>query len=213
MTGSRRMSPEITALGSVALMLMVVLILEEPRRGLFFGRRVGFPARFVGVVRSYHGYLFAWAIIYTFWYHPTAGTPGHLAGFFYMFLLLWQSVLFFTRAHVDRRWTLLLEVLVIPHSILVAVLQGNAMWPMFAFGFGAVFFITQLYGTGLSPLLRRLLGVMFVVAAVAVYALSDRLGQVHEILRIPMLDYAVVFALFGIYWLVSRLLPPSQAGS
>ena len=49
--------PEITALGSVALMLMIVLILETPRRGLALGKRVRFDRRFLKIVREYHGYL------------------------------------------------------------------------------------------------------------------------------------------------------------
>tara|TARA_Y100001968_G_C19379633_1_gene729587 strand:+ start:1175 stop:1474 length:300 start_codon:yes stop_codon:yes gene_type:complete len=79
--------PEMTALGSVALMLMIVLALEAPRRGLFFGKKIRFDRRFIKLIKEYHGYLFSWAIIYTFWYHPTEGTIGHLAGFFYMFML------------------------------------------------------------------------------------------------------------------------------
>ena len=44
------------------------------------------------VARKYHGYYFAWAIIYTFWYHPMEITGGHLLGFFYMFLLLLHTL-------------------------------------------------------------------------------------------------------------------------
>ncbi len=34
----------------------------------------------VGFVRRNHGYIFAWATIYTFWYHPMENTNGHLIG-------------------------------------------------------------------------------------------------------------------------------------
>ena len=93
-----------SALGSVVVMLVWVLLMENPRRGLFFGKKIGFPRRLTEVARRYHGYYFAWAIIYTFWYHPMEATGGHLIGFLYMFLPMLQGSLLFTRAHVNRRW-------------------------------------------------------------------------------------------------------------
>ena len=53
-------------------------------------------------MRKYHGYVFAWATVYTFWYHPMENTAGHLIGFFYMFLLLLQGSLFLTRIHINK---------------------------------------------------------------------------------------------------------------
>lgn len=151
--------PEVTSQGSVVLMLVFILIIENPRRGLFFGKKVNFKKRFTQVIRRYHGYLFTWGIIYTFWYHPMENTFGHLAGFFYMFLLLAQSVLIFNRSHVNKVWTFTLEALVLVHGTLVAIYQGNNLWPMFFFGFGAMIVLTQLYGLGLnarlSPILFR----------------------------------------------------------
>ena len=141
-----------SALGSVVVMLVWVLLMENPRRGLFFGRKIGFPRRLTEVARRYHGYYFAWAIIYTFWYHPMEATGGHLIGFLYMFLLMLQGSLLFTRAHMNRWWTLALEVAVLAHGTLVAIMQGEGMWPMFAFGFGGIFVITQMHGLGLAAL-------------------------------------------------------------
>ncbi len=197
--------PELTALGSVALMLIVILILETPRRGLIFGKKVKFSQRFLQIVRHYHGYLFSWAAIYTFWYHPTEGTWGHLMGFFYMFLLFTQSVLLFNRAHLNRYWTFLLEAFVLVHGVTVAVLQGNELWPMFAFGFGAMIVLTQMYGLGLNTWARRGLGIAFLLAVVASYGLTGRFAQINEVTRIPVLDYLVVFVLYGLYLGASRL--------
>lgn len=191
--------PEISALGSVALMLMVVIILESPRRGLIFGKKLRFDQRFLRIVRQYHGYLFSWAIIYTFWYHPTLGTIGHLAGFFYMFLLFAQSALMFNRAHFNRLWTFGLEVFVLLHGSLVAIFQGSGLWPMFAFGFGGMVVLTQMYGLGLHTWTRRLLAIGFVTLAVVTYVGMGRLANIHEILRIPVLDYTVIFLLYGIF--------------
>lgn len=198
--------PELSALGSVALMLIVILILETPRRGLIFGKKVKFQQRFMQIIRQYHGYLFSWAVIYTFWYHPTEGTWGHLMGFFYMFMLFTQSTLLFNRAHINKWWTFTLEVFVLIHGVTVAVFQGNDMWPMFAFGFGAMVVLTQMYGLGLNTWAKRGLAVAFVVAVVASYGIMGRFGQLNEVIRIPMLDYMVVFLIYGIYlslnWLV-----------
>lgn len=198
--------PELSALGSVALLLVVVVIIETPRRGLIFGKKLKFHQQFVKIAREYHGYLFSWAIIYTFWYHPTAGTVGHLAGFFYMFMLFVQSALIFNRAHLNRFWTFTLEAFVLIHGTVVAVFQGNDMWPMFAFGFGAMIVLTQMYGLGLNTWKKRLLAAGFVVSAVAAYAIMGRLGSIHEIVRIPMLDYGVIFLLYGIFLISSKVL-------
>ncbi len=198
--------PEITALASVALMLMIVLILEAPRRGLAFGKGVRFDRRFIKIVREYHGYFFSWAIIYTFWYHPAESTIGHLAGFFYMFMLFWQSILIFNRTHVNRWWTVTLEILVIPHGVLVAITQPANMWRMFGFGFAAIFIITQMHGLHLSYRIRALLFTIFVIAALIAYSMGNQLHTLHEVLRIPIIEYGVVALLYGIFLIGSKLI-------
>jgi hypothetical protein len=152
-------------------------------------------------VKDYHGYFFSWAIIYTFWYHPTEGTLGHLLGFFYMFMLFVQSSLVFNRAHLNKWWTLLLEVFVLFHGVAVAVFQGNALWPMFAFGFGAMFFLVQMYGLGFSTWTKRILWVGFIAVSLVVYAELHRLPKIHEIVRIPMLDYLMIGVVYALFWL------------
>ncbi len=79
--------------GSVIALLVAVLLMENQRRGLFFGKKIGMGRRVVTendasylekakagagnwgrsvmkdsayIARKYHGYLFAWAITYTF---------------------------------------------------------------------------------------------------------------------------------------------------
>lgn len=111
----------LTSQGSVILLLVLVMIMENGRRGLFFGKKVPFKQEFTGWIRTYHGYLFSFAVIYTFWYHPMESTLGHLSGFFYTFLLLLQSSLFFTRIHLNRIWTFALEVSVLAHGTIVAI--------------------------------------------------------------------------------------------
>jgi hypothetical protein len=182
--------------GSVIVLLVWVLLMENARRGMFFGRKLPIPQRIIRFARTYHGYLFAWAIVYTFWYHPMEPSSGHLIGFLYMFLLLLQGSLFFTRVHVNRWWTLALEVMVLVHGTLVAVMQGGNLWPMFAFGFGGIFVITQMHGVGLSRWARGLILAGYIGAALWVY--NGQWLRLNEIIRIPVIDYLAVLALAGL---------------
>ena len=198
--------PEVTALGSVAVMLMIIILFETPRRGLIFGKKFRFKDGFLQIARKYHGYFFAWATIYTFWYHPTEGTWAHLMGFLYMFMLFAQSALIFNRAHVNRWWTFLLEVFVVVHGTTVAVLQGNGLWPMFAFGFGGMIILTQMYGLGLNTWTKRGLAIGFIILVVAYYTLSGNIDGLNEVIRIPVIDYSVIFILYGIYLFINWLI-------
>lgn len=191
--------PEVTSQGSVILMLVVILALEAPRRGLILGKKVKFHQRFMKIVREYHGYIFSWAIIYTFWYHPMENTFGHLAGFFYMFLLLAQSVLIFNRTHLNKYWTFFLETLVLVHGTTVAIYQGNQLWPMFAFGFGAMIVLTQMYGIGLNTAVRRWIWIAFLVGVSAFYAFSGNLAGLNEVIRIPAIEFLLVAVLYLLF--------------
>ena len=182
--------------GSVVLMLCAILLMENKRRGMFFGAKVPFPERVTSFARKYHGYLFSWAIVYTFWFHPMVSTPGHLVGFFYMFMLMLQGSLFLTRIHINKWWTLVQEVTVFFHGTMVAIYQGGEIWRMFAFGFAAIFVVTQMHGIGLSSLTRWLIGLGYVAAALIVYR-ADWSG-LSEIVRIPLIEYLVTFALAGL---------------
>ena len=198
--------------GSVVLLLVAVLLMENRRRGLFAGRKAPIPATVGDFARRYHGYLFSWAVIYTFWYHPMEATSGHLIGFFYVFLLLLQSSLVFTTAHTNRWWTVSLELLVAVHGTLVAVMNSGpgGAWPMFLFGFLAVFVVTQMHGLGLSARTRWLLFGGFVAAVVAVYAWRG-FGRVDEVVRIPVIEYLVMAVVVLLIWLgllAARLVRP-----
>ena len=97
-----------------------------------------------------------------------------------MFLLMLQGSLLFTRAHVNRWWTLVQEVAVLAHGTLVAIMQGEGIWLMFAFGCGGIFVITQMHG--------------LVLAAYGPFGWA----RLSEVLRIPLIDYAAVLLLAGI---------------
>ena len=200
---------EATAQGSVALMLMVILVIEAPRRGLLLGQ-VRLDRRLIDVLRRYHGYLFSWAIIYTFWYHPTVSTQGHLIGFFYMFMLLWQSVLVFNRSHKNRWWTLTLEIMVLPHAVLVALTQPSNAWRMFGFGFATIFILTQMHGLGWSRLTRSLFGGIFILFLLMAYVIFGDITKIHEVARIPIAEFAVAGLIYGLLVIIFKIRDRSQ---
>lgn len=195
--------------GSVVLLLVAVLLMENHRRGMVAGKPAPIPAVVADFARRYHGYLFSWAIVYTFWYHPMVTTSGHLIGFFYMFLLLLQSCLFFTTAHTNRWWTITLELTVAVHGTLVAVMNSgvDGAWPRFLFGFLAVFVITQMHGLGLPARTRWILFTAWLAGAAAVYW-GRGLHNLHEVLRIPIAEYLVLAVLVLLLWPIALLVRP-----
>jgi hypothetical protein len=194
--------------GSVIVMLVWILLMENSRRGLFFGKKAPISRSIIDFARKYHGYVFAWAIIYTFWYHPMVATAGHLWGFFYTFLLLLQGSLFFTRTHLNRFWMVTQELLVAVHGTLVAVMQGNGLWPMFFFGFAGIFVLTQMHGLRLSAWVRGLILMSYIGGAVWIYS-SRGWGNLNEIVRIPVIEYLAVIVLAlllgGGLWIVRTI--------
>jgi hypothetical protein len=61
---------EMASQGSVIIMLVMIVMMETDRRGMFFGQPISLFREAADVVKRYHGYVFSWAAIFTFWYHP-----------------------------------------------------------------------------------------------------------------------------------------------
>ncbi len=99
------------------------------------------------------------------------------------------------------------------HGSMVAFALGDGLWPMFFFGFGGDFIITQMHGVGLKLWAKLVILAAYVGTVVAVYS---QLGwsRVHEIVRIPVIDYLAVLVLAGLMggglWIVRRLQPPQK---
>ncbi len=182
---------------SVILLLVWVLLMENNRRGLFFGKRMPISNRVTRFARRYHAYLFSWAAIYTFWFHPMESTAGHLIGFLYMFFLLLQSCLFYTQIHINRYWTFVLEVMVLGHAVLVAMVQTPQALRMFGFGFALILVVTQIHGLGWPRWLRWALVIACFATIFVVYNAAGW-RYFNEALRIPIVEYALVFLLAGI---------------
>lgn len=200
--------PSWTAQFAVALMLIVILAMDTPRRGLFFGKKIGFKKAFIQILKDYHGYFFSFAVIYTFWFHPMIPTVGHLVGFIHVILVMAQGSLMFTRVHLNRKWMVLLEILVLPHAFQVATTQGNALWPMFMFGFITIFLLTQMHGLGLKTWVKRAFYTAYVLLIVVIYGFFRQPYQINEVIRIPLIEYGMVFVMYGIFlggaWIASK---------
>ena len=196
---------EATAFASVAIMLFVIMIMENDRRGMFFGKKVPLLKGVAENARKYHGYYFSWAITYTFWYHPVEVTPGHLMGFFYMFMLFVQGSLFFTRFHINRWWTVLLEFFMVVHGTTVAyfAIGGlEARWAQFLFGGLGVFVITQMHGVPFKRWQKIAIAALSLALAAWYYGLNpDNLRNLPNTL---LSRYVAVAICVGIIWLIMR---------
>ena len=190
-------TPVWSSQGSVIVMLILILIMENRRRGLFFGKKVALPKESVRFIFKNHGIYIALATIFTFWFHPMENTIGHLFGFFYMYLLFIQMSLAKTKIHNNYLWTFVLEITVLFHGTTVAIATKNAPFAMFFFGFGAVFFITQIYGLKLNKKAINFSQIGF-IAIILLYYLgvfdnSVSFKDINEVFRIPVIDYVLVF--------------------
>jgi len=81
------------------------------------------------------------------------------------------------------------------------------MWPMFAFGFGGVFIVTQMHGLKLPKWLRWTFLGVYIALALLVYGRRD-ITMIHQVTWIPIIDYLIVFLLAGvlslIMWLIKK---------
>jgi hypothetical protein len=214
--------PVFSSQASVIVMLVLALIMQNDRRGLLFGWKAPMPKAAVAFVRRYHGYYVAWALVYTFWFHPATGTFGHLAGFFYMFLLLSQGALMYTKLHVSLKWSAVLEGLVLVHGTTVALVgQRSPLWTMFFAGFGFMFVASQLWGLRLSKAANW--AVVALYAAVVLFLYSGALSgfgplfaqdwsKLFQVTWIPITLYALVPVFLLLAWGLAALAGQTEKG-
>jgi len=204
--------PIFTSQYSVIIMLAVILILENPRRGLILGRKAGkpFTAQVTGFFRRTHMYVFAWALVYTFWFHPMATDPQLLSGFFYMFLLFTQVTLAWTSMHFNKKWIILLESYVAIHAVIVAVFNTSSfgspdMWPMFFSGFIFMFVFTYLYALRTSKKVYWLVTAVYVVFLIWLY-LPTPIGYGRSIVNLSRLEFMwIPLILHALAWVFAGL--------
>jgi hypothetical protein len=200
--------PSWTAQFAVIMMLVVILALENQRRGFMFGKKFPFKQEFIRWLKEYHGYAFSFAIIYTFWFHPMVPTAGHIFGFFYTILVMVQGSLMFTRVHLDTNWKFLLEILVLPHAIAIAWFQGPALVAMFGFGFMVLFLCTQMHGLKLPLWAKSAFTISFLLMVAFTYFVAREPSMINEVIRVPMIEYLSIIAIYGVWlgvtWVIKR---------
>ncbi len=206
--------------GSVIVMLIIMIYMMIPRRGFIAGWKPNFLPKLQDKtqawVRSWHAYYIAWALCYTFWFHPTEGDFGLLSGFFYMFLLLIQLSFANTKLHWNLGWLALLEVTVGLHGPAIAIqkaLTGNegdrggaGIWIMFAGGFLFMFAFTGQFGLKLKKPMRIVIFAAYAALMGSLYAWRG-IGRLYEISFIPVALYGgtVALALVAAIW--AKLVP------
>ena len=169
-----------TSQGSVIIMLAIALVMLNPVQGFFMGRKAGkpFTAQVSDFFRHNHMYIFSWALVYTFWFHPMATDPQLLTGFFFMFLLFSQMSLAYTRIHLDLRWIVTLESWVALHALFVAIyntiyFNSPDMWPMFFSGFAFMFVFTYMYALNIKKHIMWLITILYLgICSFTVYSSS-----------------------------------------
>jgi hypothetical protein len=210
-----------TSQGSVIVMLSLLIIMQNPQRGWFFGKKSKKWMRpeVAKVFMTNHQLIFSWALVYTFWFHPMDSSPALLSGFFFMGLLFIQMTLAYTRIHTNKWWVLVVESYVTIHAFLVAIAQwldfgqDPPMWPMFLTGFLAMVVFTYIHGLGLNDRVRWGIVIAYFVFLVFLYLPSPfGLGRginnllTVEFLRIPIILYLIAFiaAILGHIYLIQK---------
>lgn len=193
---------------SVIIMLVMILYQMAPRRGLFLGRTIAWKPEALGLSYRIHGFYISWALVYTFWFHPTEGQFGLLIGFFYMFLLLTQLSLARTTAHLSAAWVAVLELLVGLHGPLIAIQKAlmdqeggsglafagpGGIWVMFTAGFLFLFAFSGQYSFRLPRWAHN--GIIAAYLALVAFLYSQRgFGHLYEVAFIPAALYGGALA-------------------
>ena len=208
-------TPILSSMGSVIILLSMVIILMNPIRGVLLGRKASKPytAIVTDFFRHNHMYIFSWALIYTFWFHPMASYPQLLSGFFYMFLLFTQMSLAYTRVHLDVRWIVTLESWVAIHALIVAFFNtqyfGSVdIWPMFFTGFAFMFVFTYMYALHIKKSTRIIITALYFAFLIWLYIPKPYgLGRDPsflyrlEFLWIPIILYGLSLLFAGVVYL------------
>jgi hypothetical protein len=184
-----------TSQGSVIVMLALILVIENPSRGLFLGKRMGKPmtARVSGFFRRNHTYIIAWAIVYTFWFHPMAYDPQLLTGFFYMFLLFTQMSLAYTVVHTNKGWIVFLESFVGIHAFVVATATLSqaitGIWVMFATGFAFLFAFTYMFAFKVRREIKLGVIIGYITALVWIYLPTQFGGYGRDLANLMRMEF------------------------
>jgi hypothetical protein len=203
--------PVWTSQFSVILMLLLILLMENPRRGFIWGKKLPIGKDAITGIYKWHGYYIQWALVYTFWFHPMDGSLAMFFGFMYMFLLLFQSSTFLLKVHLGRKWIVFLEAFVWLHGTVVAIesdyirmASSGISWPIFFFGFMGMFVFTQQFGLTKKKTVHFTLLAAYIVVAMATFSIIGW-SKAFALISIPMAEYLGALAGWGLFALVPRL--------
>lgn len=197
--GLAKYLPIWTSQGSVIILLIIMLVMLSPIRGFIVNKKI--KGSLINPLYKFHGFLFVFAIILTFWYHPIYFTWGHLLGFIYIFILMSQFMLVKLKQHMNIKWLSLIETFVFFHSITIAILvQQSRNWEIFAFGFGTIFMLTTIYGLIKNQKLIKILQIIYfsiyiIYSIVAIFLNINKLFDFLQIIFIPLILYLFGFIL------------------
>lgn len=198
--GLARDTPEILALGSVALLLVWVMVMESGKRGVCFGagRRV-LRGELVRCGRDLHPWVFSWACVWNFWFHPCVGYGAFVLGFWYKFMLLVQASLMMTNVHRGKWWRLVLETWVLVHGVLTPLFvqhQRTGLWIMFFMGFLGTFVGNQLYAPefGIERRGKLIVGGAYLIAAM-MFLLRFGLKNAYVIAAVPVANLVIFLSI------------------
>lgn len=205
---------------SVIVMLVIVLYQMTPRRGLFLGRKPAWKPAALRWSNRWHGLYISWALVYTFWFHPTVGEFGLLVGFFYLFLLLAQLSFANTEVHFSSAWIAILELLVGLHGPLIAIQKAIAgqdagsnglsfagpggIWIIFASGFLFMFAFTGQYSFRMPGWGRAMVFALYGAIVIGLYS-QRGFGRLYEVTFIPAALYGGTFVFAVLMRLASGL--------
>ncbi len=199
--------PIFTSQYSVILILVTLILMQINQRGFIFSYKIKVPPKAMKLLYSIHGFIFTFAIVYTFWFHPVVFTIGHAIGFLYIFLLFIQIIFIKTKVHYNKYWILSLEVLVAFHGASVAFfVQKSSIWPMFLFGFLFIFIATQIYSLDIQKQTRIIIQAIYFII-VFIFYLNFNIKLIHQILWIPTIEYLHVIILLIILKLIYKKKP------
>lgn len=198
---------------SVIIMLVIVLYQLAPRRGLILGKKTQWRREARVWTDKWHSLYISWALVYTFWFHPTEGQFGLLVGFFYMFLLLAQLSFANTEIHFSLAWLAILELMVGLHGPLIAIqkaLSGQdagvaglaftgpgGFWIMFATGFLFMFAFTGQYSFRMPKWGRALVYVLYAALVLGLYS-QRGFARIYEVSFIPVALYGGAIVLSAV---------------
>ena len=185
-------------MAAVFLALTVALLMQQTERGIVFGFSLNSQTLtlLTNVVRRFHGYVFIWAIVFTFWYHPVEAGIEHLSGFFIILLFTIQACLMYTTAHLGVVWRTLLELQMLFHAVLAEIHRTHRdIWKMFVSGSLAVFVITQMHAFPLTFLNKSVISLAYILLLYFLYYRSSK-GRWKEIFNFPVSYYFFVIAIY-----------------